>query len=53
MLAALTKEELLALLLEQAQTLGLLQQRIEQLEAENQALKNGGKGPKPPPPEWV
>lgn len=53
MLAALTKEELLALLLEQAQTLGLLQQRIEQLEAENQALKNGGKGYKPPPPEWV
>ena len=59
-LAALTKQDLIALILqqrsllaEQADTLRLLQQRIQQLEAEIASLKKGGKGSKPPPPNWV
>jgi transposase len=59
-LAALTKEELIGLILqlqtllaEQADTLRLYQERIAQLEAEIQTLKNGGKGSKPAPPDWV
>ncbi len=52
-LSALSKDELIALVLEQAQTLGLLQARIQELEAQIASLKNGGKGNKPPPPDWV
>jgi len=52
-LAALTKEELIALLLEQSETLRLYQQRIQQLESEIAVLKKGDKGSKPPPPDRV
>ena len=59
-LASQSKEELIALVLqlraiieEQAQTLRLYAKRIEDLEKEIAALKNGGPGKKPPPPDWV
>ena len=59
-LASQSKEELIALVLqqraiveEQAETLRLYIGRIEELEKEIAALKNGGKGTKPPPPDWV
>ena len=42
-----------ALIEEQAQTLRLYAKRIEELEKEIAALKNGGNGAKPPPPDWV
>lgn len=59
-LSSQSKDELIALILqlravveEQAQTLRLYAKRIEELEKEIAALKNGGPGPKPPPPDWV
>jgi transposase len=55
-----SKEELIALILqlraiitEQAETLRLYAKRIEDLEREIATLKNGGRGSKPPPPDWV
>jgi transposase len=59
-LTSQSKEELIALVLqlralvkEQADTLRLYTGRIEDLEKEIAALKNGGPGKKPPPPDWV
>jgi transposase len=59
-LTSLSKEELIALVLQlrgiveqQAETLRLYAQRIEDLEREIASLKNGGQGTKPPPPDWV
>lgn len=59
-LALQSKEELIALVLQlrtivaqQAETLRLYAKRIEDQEKEIAALKNGGQGAKPPPPDWV
>lgn len=59
-LTSLSKEGLIALVLQlraiveqQAQTLRLYAKRIEELEQEIAVLKNGGKGGKSPPPDWI
>ena len=53
-LAQFSKEELIAIIAQQAEMIGFLQQQVVALQKEIETLKRGGKGTplsKPPPPE--
>jgi transposase len=55
-LAQFSKEELVAIITQQAEMILFLQQQVAALQKEIETLKGGGKGTplsKPPPPDWV